>query len=125
MKKNVMLVALMMVSTIIFAQHPHGDPKAMADKRADRMKKELSLNDDQYGRVKGINEKFAESHVRLRADTALSVGTVRNRMKAMRTEQEAQLKSVLTADQWTKWTALKAKRMEDWKKQKHGKTEKG
>ena len=127
MKKNVMLGALMMVSTIIFAQHPRpqGDPKAMADKRAERMKTELGLNDDQYSRVKAITEKFAENNVKLRKDTALTVGTARNRMKELRTEQQAQFKSILTADQWTKYTNMKAKRAEGWKKHRRGKMEKG
>lgn len=125
MKKNVMLLALMMISTIIFAQHAHGDLKAASTRRADFMKKALTLNDDQYARVKTINETFAESHAKLRTDTAQSVGTLHNRMRQLKTDQDAQLKGVLTADQWTKYTALKTKRAEGWKKHRHGKTDKG
>src|SRR5450755_3373736 len=90
MKKHVMLMALMMMSTMIFAQRHKPDPKAMADKRTDKMKTELSLNDDQYSKVKTINENFALRHVQLRRDTSLTVGTVRNQMKKLRTEHQTQ-----------------------------------
>ena len=119
MKKNMMLAGLMMVSTIIFAQHHKGDPSGMAEKRSEKMKTELSLTDDQYGKVKAINEKYAASYSKLRSDTSLTIGTSRKKMVKLRTDQEAQIKSVLTEAQLTKWTALKAKREEDRKNHKH------
>ena len=53
------------------------------------------------------------------------MGTAHFRMKNLKAEQEAQLKSILTSDQWTKYTAMKARRAEYWKKHKRGKMEKG
>jgi hypothetical protein len=50
---------------------------------------------------------------------------MRNRMQKLRTEQEAELKGVLTSDQWTKYNAMKARRMEEWKSHKHGERKKG
>ncbi len=122
MKKNMMLVGLMMVSAIIFAQHGHGkfDSSETATKRADKMKTELSLSDDQYAKVKAINEKFAASHTKLRSDTSLTIGTSHKKMEKLRADQETQIKSVLTKEQLTKWTAFKTKKEEDRKNHKRG-----
>jgi periplasmic protein CpxP/Spy len=125
MKKNVMTGLMMLFSTIIFAQRHAPNPQAMASKSTDRMKTELSLNDDQYVRVKAITEKFLNTAFQIRRDTSLSQGQARTQMKGLKTAQEAQLKNVLTADQWTKWTALKAKRKDDRKNHHHGKGDKG
>jgi hypothetical protein len=119
MKKSMMLAGLMMVSTIIFAQHHRGDPSTMAAKRSEKMKTDLSLTDDQYTKVKAINEKYAANYSKLRSDTSLTIGTSRKKMEKMRTDQEAQIKSVLTEAQLTKWTELKAKRTEDRKNHRH------
>ena len=121
MKKNLMLAGLMMMSTIIFAQHHKGGKDANAIKRSEKMKTELSLNDDQYAKVKSINEKFAASHTKLRSDTSVTIGTARKRQEKLKTEHEAQLKSVLTDAQWTQWTTRKSKG-EDGRKQhkRHG-----
>jgi periplasmic protein CpxP/Spy len=121
MKKNLMLAGLMMVSTIIFAQHHKGDRSDRAAKGAEKMKTELSLSDDQYAKVKVINEKYASSYSKLRSDTTLTVGTSHKRMKQLRDDQQTQIKSVLTKDQLTKWTAMKTKRDEDRKNHKRGK----
>ncbi len=66
MKKCSLLLGLMMVSTIIFAQRK-GDPMDRAARQADEMKKELSLDDVQYKAVKAINEDFANRHMKLRS----------------------------------------------------------
>jgi hypothetical protein len=126
MKKNVMFLALMMMSTsILFAQRQRDDSRTMDSRRSERLKKELSLNDDQVTKMKAIHTKFAERHSLLRRDTALTVGSARKQSAKLRAEQEAELKGVLTPEQWTKLTAMKS-RHGDWKKKHYrGKTEKG
>ena len=124
MKKNMMWVGLMMLSTIIFAQRG-SDRGPNSTKRSEKMKTELKLNDDQYAKVKVINEKFAASHTKLRSDTALTIGTARKRKEKLKTEHDAQLKSVLTEAQWTQWSARKTKNEGDRKKHKHGRGERG
>jgi periplasmic protein CpxP/Spy len=119
MKKYMMVAGLMAVSTIIFAQRHKGDHGASPTKQADKMKTELSLSDDQYAKVKAINEKFAASHVKLRSDTALTVGTAHKQREKLKTDHQAQLKSVLTEVQWTKWSSLKSNKFEDRKKHGH------
>lgn len=131
MKKSMMLMGLMLVSTIIFAQHRGFHRDSTGTKHLEKMKTDLSLNDDQYARVKAINEKFTASRVKLRSDTSLTVGTMRNRMKKLETDKEVQFKGVLTETQWTKWTTARTKHQEDRKKHRHhggdhkGKGEKG
>jgi hypothetical protein len=119
MKKSMMVVGLMMVGTTIFAQRHKADPAAMATKRSDKMKTELSLNDEQYGKVKGIYEKFGSNQLQVRKDTSLTRGTFHKRMEKLKTDQDVQIKSVLTDVQWTKWTTLKTTRQDQGMKKHH------
>ncbi|CAN5399656.1 hypothetical protein BH10BAC4_BH10BAC4_02720 [soil metagenome] len=122
MKKYMMAAGLIAVSTVIFAQRHNGDHGASPTKRAEKMKAELSLSEDQYTKVKTINEKFAASHIKLKSDTALTVGTARKQREKLKTDHQAQLKSVLTEAQWTKWSLLKSNKSGDRKKHsyRHG-----
>ena len=111
MKKNVILIALMMVSTFIFAQRkanhgkPHHDKKG--HDRAEYLKKELLLTDEQYAKVKSINAAFAKQFMTIRKDTALSQGKAQTLAKKIRNERQAQLKSVLTEPQWARLNEIK------------------
>lgn len=122
MKKNVTLAVLMIVSTVIFAQkrdhdHKGHDPKDRAAKSAEQMKKELLLNDDQYAKVKSLNEKYYQKYSALRKDTSLTGGRTMNRMKTIRGQQETELQTILTSEQLAKWNALKSKQQEERKNQ--------
>jgi len=115
MKRSVVFLGLMMASSIIFAQRKF-DPQAAAAKQTERMKTELALNDEQYASVKSINEDFAGKQQALRDNSALSREDKMKQMKALGTEKNEALKKVLTADQNTKWEALRAKQMEHHKR---------
>jgi hypothetical protein len=123
MKKNVMFLVLMMMSTIIFAQRHQGEQKGSGN--SERLKKELSLSDDQFSKVKSIKTKYAQRRAAIRKDSTLTQGTARKQLKNLTADQETELKGVLTADQWTKYSAMKAKKGEERKKHLRGKTEKG
>lgn len=109
-KKYVMVMAMMMVSVIIFAQRHGGDPQAAAAKRSEKMKTELSLTDDQYTRVKELNDKAAVQQAALRNDSSLSKSEKMTRMKQLRADHDTQLKSILSEEQWTRWTAIRSER---------------
>src|SRR4051794_30014963 len=110
MKKAVVFAGLMAFSAAVFAQEGRNhDRTAMASKRIDRMKTELSLTDDQVSKVKAISEKFTKSFELLRKDTAISVGASRARARKLIDDQQAQIKSVLTPAQQTKWAEYKEK----------------
>lgn len=125
MKKNVMLAALMLVSTFIFAQRkPHHDNKKGHERHAEHLKKSLLLTDDQYTKVKSINENFAKQFKAIRKDTAMTQGAARAQTKKMREEQKTQMRSVLNEPQWAKWTEMH-KHRKGAKKPLHGKTGRG
>jgi len=116
MKTRIVVVAMMMVSTLMFAQSRHGNQQDRQEKRLEKMKSELSLTDDQYGKIKAIASEFASSRAAIRKDTSLTRGATFNKMKSLRADEEKQINEVLTKEQQAKWTELKAKREEERKK---------
>lgn len=117
MKKSVVFLGLMMISSVIFAQRKF-DPQAMAARQTEKMKTELALTDDQYTSVKSINETYANKQAALRNDAALAREDKKKQMRALSTEKNDALKKVLNADQSAKWEAYRAKRMEQ-RRSKH------
>jgi len=111
MKKCILLLGLMMVSTIIFAQRK-GDPMDRAGRRADAMKKELSLDDVQYKAVKAINEDFANRQMKLRADSTLSKQEMQKKSRTLRDEKNSAVAKVLTPDQQSKWKSYRVSQAE-------------
>jgi hypothetical protein len=110
MKKIMMVMALMMVGTIIFAQRKPHDGKKVVERSSEFMKKSLLLTDDQYSKVKALNENFAKQFKVIRMDTAMTQGKARTQLKKLRDEHQAQLRSVLNDPQWAKWSDMKDKR---------------
>jgi outer membrane protein assembly factor BamA len=111
MKKCSLLLGLMMVSTIIFAQRK-GDPMDRTAMQADKMKTELSLDDVQYKAVKAINEDFANRQMKLRKDSTLSKQEIQKKARALRDEKNAALAKVLTEDQKSKWKSYRVSQAE-------------
>ena len=111
MKKCNVLLGLLMVSTIIFAQRK-GDPMDRAARQADKMKTELSLDDAQYKSVKAINEDFANRQLKLRGDSTLSKQEKQKKAWALRDEKNAAIAKVLTEDQKSKWKSYRASQAE-------------
>jgi hypothetical protein len=110
MKKNVMLAALMLVSTILFAQRkPQHDNTKGHERHAENLKKSLLLTDDQYTKVKSINETFAKQFAAIRKDTAMTQGTARLKAKKLREEHDAQMRTVLNEPQLAKWTEMRTR----------------
>jgi len=111
MKKCSLLLGLLMVSTIMFAQRK-GDPMDRAARQADKMKTELSLDDVQYKAVKAINEDFANRQLKLRGDSTLSKQEIQKRAWALRDEKNAAIAKVLTEDQKSKWKSYRVSQAE-------------
>ncbi|MBT1687884.1 hypothetical protein [Dawidia soli] len=141
MKKYAMTFVWLLACTLVFAQHGGDrkdkgqkgprDPKAAAAKHADKLKADLTLNDTQYTKVKAIYEQYEQDQATLRRDTSLTKGQEHTKMKKLRDDRDANLKGALTAEQWTKWEALKQEKKDakearkDGKKGKDGKEGKG
>jgi hypothetical protein len=107
-----LIVAGSLASAVSFAQdHKGGDPAERAKKISEKLKTELSLNNDQYNKVYDINLKYGtKMH-----DLKKAEGDRDSKMTEMKTISKSkndELKAVLTDAQWTKYT--------EWKKeQKH------
>ena len=102
-----------MAGAVVFAQerrhgHHHHD-------LAGEMKKELSLNDDQYQRVKSVEESYRVKFQELRADSTKSKEEKGAAMRSLGAERRKAVEDVLTPDQKTTWLAAQASRREQHK----------
>ena len=91
-----------------------GSPDEMAKRQAERLSKELDLTADQTTKVQGILLARTQEMQAMRgqARDGDNRGQIREQMQANRVKYDAQFKEVLTADQYTKFAALQADRME-------------
>ena len=100
MKKFVLAALAMVFSVTLFAQAPQrGErrefkPEEMATRMADGMKKELNLNDEQYKSVYNLYLKRGEE------------------MKKQQEAMNAELKKVLTKEQYTKYEEMLKKQQQ-------------
>src|SRR6476469_9746660 len=91
-----------------------GSPDEMAKRQADRLTKELGLTADQTTKVQAILLARTQDMQAMRGQ-ARDGGDrrqMREQLQANRAKYEAQFKEVLTPDQYTKFTAMQAERME-------------
>jgi Spy/CpxP family protein refolding chaperone len=109
MKANLMVVVAMLMSSLVFAQG-HRNGGGHHGQHADKMKSVLSLTDEQYARVKSIDEKYAAKFSEFRKDSTARREN-RDAMKSLRTQRESEIESVLTPEQNTKWDAHRAEQM--------------
>ena len=105
MKKSFVLLGLMMVSAVMFAQKRKVDPMERAAKQAEKMKTELKLDEVQYKAIKAINEEYAEKQSRVMKDSALTKEAKKSQMKTLYGEKKTAVDKVLTDDQRSKWAA--------------------
>ncbi|PIY11343.1 MAG: hypothetical protein COZ18_04110 [Flexibacter sp. CG_4_10_14_3_um_filter_32_15] len=95
------------------------DPNNRAEKRVEKWKTELSLSDAQATKVKTALVTKMTKMQALR-EAAGDEKVDKTERKAIKTAFETELKSILSAEQFTKYEQLKAE-----KKAKHGKGKKG
>ncbi|WP_201986602.1 hypothetical protein [Hymenobacter rubidus] len=88
-----------------------GSPDEMAKRQADRMTQELGLNADQTTKVQQILLARGQEMQSMRGQAGGDRDKMREQMQASRTKYDAQFKEVLTPDQYTKYTAMQAERM--------------
>ena len=116
MNQTLALVALVagglfVGSTALLAQNTPQTPPAGA--QADAAKhghpdfvKELNLTDDQKPKFKAIMQGAMEKQKALREDTSLSMEDKKAKMKAIHEDTVAQMKALLTAEQFAKWQKM-------------------
>lgn len=109
MKKLLLLTVLATSMTVaVQAQDKTAKtPQERAKARTERMSKELGLTPDQAAKVEAINVKYADKAVDMRTERQAERTEVRKEGMAMRDAHDAEIKAVLTADQYAQWTAKK------------------
>ena len=102
-----LLLTAMLFAAVVMAQPPMGgfqggpmNPEEMVKRQTEEMVKDLALDAKQAEKVTAINKKFAD------------------KMMALRTQKDEELKTVLTAEQYTKYVDLEKKRMERFRQQR-------
>ncbi len=110
MKRSIMLIGALVISSAIFAQKRDKHPGAAAP--MEKLRTELSLDDQQFATIKGINKKYAEQFSQLRNDSTADKGDKRVALKDLRNKRANEINAVLTPNQKTKLEKLKADRAE-------------
>lgn len=86
---------------------PQGGGRGMMDpaRRAEMMQKQLGLSDDQTTQVKAVLTADSDK-MKAARDSGGSQEDMRAQMMAIRKDEQDKLKTILTADQWTKYQAM-------------------
>lgn len=84
-------------------------PEERAQRNTDRMAEALTLTDAQKKQILDINLEYAKKKEAEMEVRKAQMDAKRAELK----EQDAKIQAVLTEEQRTKWTEIKAERMED------------
>ena len=93
-------------------------PEERAAKRTEQMSKDLGLSSEQVAKVNTINLNFARYSSDVEA--AGKGADVEGRTKALKAKRDAELKAVLTPEQYTKYEEIRAKKQADKKSKDAG-----
>lgn len=82
-------------------------PEERANWQTTNMTQQLGLSDAQVAKVKDINLKYAAKMKEARDNANGDRNAMRTTMGAMRTEQDKELQTVMTTEQWQKWVTFR------------------
>lgn len=116
MKKIILSAAMIAFGTFVMAQETgkmtKKDPAQIEQKRQEKMnmmKQELNLTSEQMDKIKALQDKsMAEREANAPAERIKKMA----QMKAKGAQHSAEMKKILTADQYTKWEANKKEKMQ-------------
>jgi periplasmic protein CpxP/Spy len=89
-------------------QRGRGKDKMKAQAQA--AAKELNLSDEQKAKMRSIANSYQGKLKAIKTDNALSKEDKKTKMKEIMSAQDAEVKGVLSADQYTKWQEMKKNR---------------
>ena len=89
------------------------DPEKRAEQQTAAMTEKLSLSEAQSAKVKEINLKYAQKAKEMRDNASGDREAMRASMVAMRQEQEKELQTVLTEEQWQQWLKIREEQKEN------------
>lgn len=87
-------------------------PEQMAEKRTEKLTHELTLTDVQAKQVYQLNLKDAQAAVQHRKEAEARREQMMAKMKAYQADRDAQMKKILTPEQYTKWSEMQQKMSE-------------
>jgi len=101
------IVIVLFTSNNMFAQDktrqkPERTPETMSQRHADKMKSDLNLNDDQTKKVYEVNLKYNKENQANRAKREKERKEKMAAAKQKNDQKNAELKKILTADQYSK-----------------------
>jgi Spy/CpxP family protein refolding chaperone len=128
MKLKLFLIMLgIILWSAALAQPPGGqgqqfDPEQMVKRQTEQMVTDLGLNADQTKKVEALNRKYGEKMGELFRSTTPDGdrSAMREKMTALRTEKNNELKAVLTEAQMKKYLELEEQRMSERRQQMQG-----
>lgn len=114
MKKIILSAAFIALGTLAFAQKNDGDRKAkFEEKRTERLaqlKSELNLTDAQVAQIKVLQDKKMETR---KAEMQVEKADRQKEMKAKMDQNDKDMKSILTPEQYKKWQEKKEQKMQE------------
>lgn len=124
---SLLTMAILFFTIIHTAEAQRGNrnasPEARAEQQTALMKTQLSLSSKQAEKVQDVNLKYALKMKEMRdANTDGDWSTMRESAAVLRQEQNEELKSLLTTDQFEMWMKFVAEqRSKSGRKEKNGK----
>ena len=124
---NVFFVAIVLfTSNNMFAQNKSGQkpertPETMSQRHADKMKADLNLNDEQTKKVYEVNLKYNKERQANHAKREQERSEKMAAAKKKKDQKNAELKKILTADQYSKMIQNQEANKEKMKEKREGK----
>lgn len=118
MKKTLIpLIAGLFFTIAGIAQPPGGqfDPEEMVKRQTQQMVEDLGLNEAQEVKVDSLNRKYSQKMGEMFQSAQGDFQGMREKMETLREEKNAELKTILTEEQYTKHVELEKKRMEEFR----------
>lgn len=88
------------------------NPEQRAERQATMMQDTLGLSDELTADVKEVLGIYAKKMQEARAEANGDWEAMRSTMQKMRQEQNEELEAILGEEQWAKWEAITAERMQ-------------
>lgn len=105
-----LLFSLFQIVTAQTLENP-GTPEERAERMTIKMQEELDLTTEQVPDIKALNLKYAQIMQKEVIDTNLNTWAMYNRGTKINKKKEAELKPLLTENQWKKYEKLRSKSM--------------
>ncbi|MFV0590228.1 MAG: hypothetical protein ACK5M7_02480 [Draconibacterium sp.] len=108
-KLGLVLLSVIVFATVTMAQDRGSrsfDPKEMAKRQTEELTKALGLNKDQQAKVLALNTKMGEKRSSMFQEMRNGGGdreAMREKMTKLRDEEKAEMKKILTEDQYKKY----------------------